>query len=127
MITKRFVTASMFAALICVLFIPSCAILHKAPVHPGSVSALDSDTYDTLKAAKNIIDISREQFDKGLLSPTLKPAVNQIVSAYNSAMPLYKEWHEAAAAGKATDAQLNQITAALLVVNKAVEEYKRAK
>jgi non-homologous end joining protein Ku len=106
------------------LVLSGCA---KYIVHPGAVNKLDSVTYDSLLTAKTIIDTSREEFAAGTLPVRLKPAVNELIAAYDKATPIYKDWHDAMAAGKATSDQLAALNASIDALNKAITAFKGAK
>ncbi len=108
-----------------------CAALsgcHGYIVHPGSVNRLDSTAYDALLGAKTVIDTARDEFAAGTLNPKLKPAVNNIVAAYDKATPIYKDWHnaEAKAVGSGS-AKLAELNDAITALNRAITAFKGAK
>jgi len=110
-----------------ILFLMLFGCTSRYVVHPGAVNKFDSVTYDTLLTAKSIIDTSRDEFATGVLPARLKPLVNDIVTAYDKANPIYQGWHNAMAAGKATPDQLTALNAALDALNKTIMDFKGAK
>lgn len=79
----------------------------KATVqHPGSISAFDSATYDTLITAQAAIETAKARIND---FPAMKNELNTIIVAYNATMTAYKTYH---AAGTGNTAELGrQITA----------------
>jgi len=71
------------------IFISGCAV-HYA-IRPGALNTADSVAYDTLLAAKTVIDQARLE----TLSPGQKEAVNALVRAYNAARESWLTYRDA--------------------------------
>jgi hypothetical protein len=94
----------------------------KAPVHPGAANTFDSTTYDTLVTMKAGI----EQAKVGI-SDANKPLLNRVIDGWNAADALYKSYHTAALAGKATQADQDALAAKVASVNADLNTLKAAK
>lgn len=100
-----------------------CAALGGAHApHPGSANKFDSDAYDAVFVAHNIIESTKTQLSKpGGFPPNIAPGVSKalayLIDAYNISDNLYKDYHAAAIAGQATQAQSTALSNALADMN----------
>lgn len=85
--------------------VSGCAM---AQLHPGSVSTLDSKSFDVLLIAQAVIDQARSELAAGSLPDTLKPALNRLIDAYNVARTSWLTYRNAVKAGGAANVQTMQ-------------------
>ncbi len=83
---------------VALLFFVGCM---KQPIHPGAVNQFDSAAYDTLVTVQAAIEEASKQI---AAYPTLKPELNKVIDAYNTAQAAYKTYHKAVVAGQPADA-----------------------
>lgn len=67
---------------------------------PGAVNAFDSNTYQVLVAADAAIQQAKIDIAK---YPQVKPALNRLITSYNTANDAYRAYHAAAVTGAAPD------------------------
>jgi hypothetical protein len=100
-------------------------------IHPGAVNGFDSHTYDALVVVQSVIDTTKADLAAGsfnaTLTPKVKAALNDLITAYNLAEDLYVQYHNAAIAGKATTAQATTVSNAVQAVNNATTNLATAK
>lgn len=96
-------------------------------VHPGAVNSFDSQTYDALIGAKTVIDTGRDQLASGALPQSVKPALNTLIKAYDTAYPVYKTYHDAASSGKPADQYLADLNRDMTELTKALTAFKGGK
>jgi hypothetical protein len=93
-------------------------------IHPGSANVFDSTAYDALQSAQVVIDTARQQLTTGALTASIKPQLNALIAAYDTAMPAWKIYHNAAVAGgtppdlATLQTNLNNLAAALAAFQK---------
>lgn len=109
----------LLAVLLC-----GCAV---AVVHPGAANSFDSQSYDALLVAHSVIESSKADLASGKLPVTAKPALNDLISAYDAADTVYLIYHAAAINGTATPDQMSAVTAALTAVNTKTSALSSAK
>lgn len=89
-----------------------------APSHPGAVSNLDSQLYDSLLTVQASLEEAKAQFGA---DPRAKDSLNRAIVAYNGAQDAYKTYHQLAAAGNTPpDASTLQAQIAALVADIAL-------
>lgn len=113
--------------LVCVLF-AGCA---ARTIHPGAANAVDSNAYDTIFIAHNVIestkaDLSANKFPASI-APNVVTALNRLVTAYNLADQAYIAYHNAALGGTATPAQAAALQSSVTDVSTAVSAVASAK
>ena len=91
--------AFLFAAL---LFVNACPKNTSIP-HPGAVSSFDSQSYDALLVAQEVINQAKDSLAAGKLPAGAKPVINRAIESYNVARGAWLTYRAAAGAG-ATDA-----------------------
>jgi hypothetical protein len=100
------------------LLLTGCA---TRPIHPGAANTFDSDSFDALVVANSVIVNTKTDLTAGAFAPTLVPsikaALNDLITAYDTADAAYLVYHAAAVAGTATVAQSNAVTSGLTQVN----------
>ena len=84
-------------------------------IHPGSIDAVDSRTYDTLLVAQSVLDNAKIAFKQGKLPDSAKPVINRMGEAYNLLRDLWLEYRANPSA-----AIEQKITAATLQVNRFI-------
>lgn len=99
--------------------------------HPGSANKFDSDSYDAVLVAHNVIettktDLASNQFPASIAG-NVKDALNKLIQGYNIADTAYKTYHAAALAGQATPAQQSALQAALSDLNNQTAALAAAK
>lgn len=114
--------------LIITLLLAGCA---AHAVHPGSANKFDSDSYDAVLVAHNVIettktDLAGNQFPASIAG-NVKDALNKLIQGYNIADTAYKTYHAAALAGQATPAQQSALQAALSDLNNQTAALAAAK
>ena len=134
--------------LVAVLVLAGCAAHVQ---HPGTANAFDSDAYDTLLVAHNVIESTKSDIGAGVFQanilPAVKKALNSLVDAYNALDTVYcnpqngtipstgaaslqcaaSSYHALAMAGTAPVALQNQVKAAVSSVNSATVSLSTAK
>jgi hypothetical protein len=103
----------------------------KHPIHPGTANTFDSDTYDALMIADNIIkttktDLANNAYPASLV-PNVKTALNKLITIYDDADKVYREYHTAAMAGAATPAQVQSVNNSIGAVNNSLTNLATAK
>jgi len=99
------------AAVLAILLFTSCAMPR---LHPGAVSKLDSQVYDTLLIAQAVIDQARIELTAGTLPEALKPALMRLIDSYNVARTSWLTYRNAVKAGQTADAAGMNRTIAIL-------------
>ncbi len=110
------------------LLLTSCA---AQQIHPGAVNQFDSTTYDALLITHSVIETTKTDLASGVFSATLSPkvktAVNELITAYDAADKLYINYHNAAIAGTSTTVQMTNVSNAIQSVNNATTALTNAK
>lgn len=89
-------------------------------VHQGAVDTIDSQTYDALLVAKSTIDSTRDQLASGALPPSIKPALNDAIKAYDVAQIAWHAYHDKAITNPAAlQVDLDSLAKALVALNGA--------
>jgi hypothetical protein len=106
------------------LLLVACAAQNPATLHPGSINAFDSNTYDALVTAQGAIDAAKP------LATTAgqKAILNKVIAAYNEAKSAYLLYHSQAAAGGNIDTSVlsSQITALVTATANLATQIKGA-
>lgn len=102
-----------------ILLMLGCAAVQ---IHPGAVNKADSQAYDVLLIAQAVIEQARGEADAGKLPEQIKPALNNLVSAYNIARTSWLTYRAAVKASQPADGSglsrtMNSLTAALNAFN----------
>lgn len=118
----------LIASVLAVMFLSACAAYK---IHPGAANQFDSVAFDALVVAHSTIestkaDLAANSFPASS-APTIKTALNALISAYDVADTSYQAYHQAAVAGTATAAQANAVTANLGNLSTAVSALSAAK
>lgn len=77
----------LFSLMLCV----GCA--KKVPIHPGSISNLDSYSYDVLLAEQDVLNAAKADFLAGNLPNSSKDALNAAIKQYNVTQDLWQGYH----------------------------------
>ena len=101
------------------------------PIHPGSANQFDSQSYDVVFTAHNVIEstktsLANNEFPAGIV-PNVKKALNDLIAAYNIADQAYLAYHNAAIAGTSTQAQMDAVNASQIGLNTATRSLVTAK
>lgn len=114
-----------------ILLAAALAACAARPIHPGAANSFDSTTYDTLITAKSVIDSTKVDLANNAfpvnVAPTVKTAVNGLITAYDALDTSYTIYHKAALTGSATQAQTDDVNAKLSQVNTATQSLTSAK
>ena len=90
------------------------------PIHPGSISNLDSYAYDSLLIEQDIINGAKAQFASGAVnSADFKHVLNIAITQYNVAEEQWQLYHKSGA----NAAALQQALDALVLAVGQVQEY----
>ena len=108
--------AFLFAALV---FANACPKNVTAP-HPGAVSAFDSQAYDALLVAQEVIIQAKASFAVGGLPAGSKPVLNRAIESYNVARASWLTYRSVAQAGQDPQVAATKLTAALTELTAAV-------
>lgn len=73
------------AALLAATALLSSCATKSVPVRPGAVSSLDSQAYDALLVAQEVIAQSKASLESGALPAAAKPVINAGIASYNTA------------------------------------------
>ena len=87
--------ASTCLAILALSFTLACAT-KNVQVHPGAVSSFDSQAYDGLLVAQEVINQARASLQAGTLPVSAKPVINRAILAYNSARASWLIYRSAA-------------------------------
>jgi hypothetical protein len=102
------------ATLILSMAMLGCAA-HKPIV--GSANQFDSDTYLTLATTDSVIQATKTALANNQFSPSLTPnvktALNNLITAYDGADAVFQTYHAAALAGTSTAAQQAAVNSAM--------------
>lgn len=83
--------ALLAAPLVAALLTLACAS-KNVQVHPGAVSTLDSQAYDTLLIAQEVITQAQASYRARSLPEAAKPVINRAVDSYNIARAAWLEY-----------------------------------
>lgn len=122
-----------------------CVMLAGCPknqIHPGTANAFDSNVYDTLLTADNVIqttksDLAANKFPASIAG-NVKTALNLLITAYDAADTFYcgapvgtqcaaSSYHSLVMAGSATASETQQMTSLQSSVNTATTNLTAAK
>lgn len=81
---------NVFAFFLCFL-LTGCAA--KIPVHPGSISNLDSYTYDVLLVEQDAINNAKTAFQAGTIPAAAKGPLNDAIKQYDVALGAWQGYH----------------------------------
>jgi len=101
------------------------------PIHPGAVNVADSVAYDSLVTTKAVIDQTKADLTANAFPanevPTIKAALNGLITAYNTLDTALTVYHNAFSAGTVTQAQADAVTNASSAIKGAVTALTSAK
>ena len=84
-----------FAYLLLAVSLVASVGCHKSvvPVHPGSISNLDSYAYDVLLVEQAAIASAREDYAAGSLPPQAKAPLNAAIEQYDITLGAWNAYH----------------------------------
>lgn len=101
------------------------------PIHPGAVNVADSVAYDSLLTTKAVIDQTKADLTANAFPanevPTIKAALNGLITAYNDLDTALTAYHNAFSAGTATQAQADAVTNSSSAIKTAITALTSAK
>ena len=102
------------------------------PVHPGSANKFDSDAYDSLLVAHQVIESTKTQLSTSAGFPAsiagnVRNALDYLIDSYNVAQGAYMVYHQAAMNGVATQLQADKVSLTLSDVSAKTQALTNAK
>src|ERR1035437_7302227 len=95
-------------------------------IHPGSPNKYDSGFYDALLVGHGVIEQTKSDLASGAFSvtivPTVKSALNYLITAYDAMDNAFLAYHSASIAGTSKPAQLDAVNAAQSTMNSALTQ-----
>ena len=121
MVQHQFVAGTALA-LVAILGLATACKTAAYQVHPGSVDAFDSQSYDTLLVAQATIQQAKQQVQAGALPAAAAGPLNHAIQAYDVAETAWQAYH---AAGNGASAQKNAAVNALAGLAAALGELQK--
>jgi hypothetical protein len=116
-----------FVVCLVLVWLMATGCAHK--LHPGSVSALDSDAYDALLAAESVIDDARAGLANHTLPGNIGNTLSAMTEAYNTAREAWLTYRGTVGVGTQADldSHSDTLTASLQALTQAINAFNIAR